>query len=172
MNNKVVNLKWWQVALIAVAASVIGGLASFTSDKKDKKLYNKQLKQAPWAPPSWLFGPAWTVNNVFLLLALQRILKSDIPQRKKLLIMQGAIWVIFFSFGYVYFNKKSTVLAALWTVSDAALAAASFITLLKADKKAAYEYAPLLAWTSFASTIAVYQALYNDDQLLNTKALC
>lgn len=83
--------------------------------------------------------------------------------------MQGAIWVIFFSFGYVYFNKKSTVLAAAWTVSDAALAAASFITLLKADKPTAYHYAPLLVWTSFASTIAVYQALYNDDQFLGTE---
>lgn len=171
MTNKAVNLKWWQVALISIGASLIGGLASFTSHKKDKKLYNKQLRQAPWAPPSWLFAPAWTVNNLFLLLALQRILKSDLPQRKKLLIMQGFIWVIFFSFGYIYFNKKSPVLAATWTVSDTVLAAASFITLIKTDKETAYHYIPLLAWTAFASTLAGYQALYNDDPVVKTKAL-
>lgn len=157
--------------MLAIAASALGGLASFTSHKKDKQLYNKKLRQAPWAPPSWLFAPAWTVNNFFLLTALQRIINSDMPQKKKLLAMQAVIWFIFFTFGYVYFNKKSSVLAALWTTGDAALAAASFITLYKIDKKAAYQYAPLLAWTGFASTLAGYQALNNNDPVLHTKAL-
>jgi len=168
---KPVTLKWWQIALLAIAASALGGLASLTSHKKDKQLYNKKLKQAPWAPPSWLFAPAWTVNNFFLLTALQRILNSNMPQKNKLLAMQAVIWLIFFSFGYIYFNKKSTVLAALWTTGDAALAATSFITLYKVDGKTAYNYAPLLVWTAFASTLAGYQALTNADPVLKTKAL-
>lgn len=172
MSIKFSNLKWWQIALLSIAASALGGLASFTTHKKDKKLYDKELKQAPWAPPSWLFAPAWTINNFFLLLALQRLLAGNLPQKQKLLVKQAIIWVIFFSFGYVYFNKKSPLLAAAWTVSDAALAASSFITLYKADKPTAWHYAPLLGWTAFASTLAGYQALTNDDDVLHVKALC
>ena len=172
MNTKYTNLKWWQIALISIAASALAGLASLTPHKKERQLYNKKLTQAPWAPPAWLFAPAWTVNNFFLLLALQRLLASDIPQKKKLLVKQAIIWVIFFSFGYVYFNKKSPLLAAAWTISDAALAASSFVTLYKVDKPTAWQYSPLLGWTAFASTLAGYQALTNDDDVLNVKALC
>lgn len=165
------KLKWWQIGLLSLTVSAIGGLSGMQSKKKERKLYNKQLKQAPWAPPAWLFAPAWTVNNYFLLLALQHLLEKDIPEKKKLLLLQSMIWVIFFSFGYVYFNKKSSLLAALWTTADAKLAAVSFYIAYKTDKKLACNYLPLLAWTTFASTLADYQALKNADPVFKTKAL-
>lgn len=165
------KLKWWQLALLSLTVSAIGGLSSMKSKKKEIKLYNTQLKQAPWAPPAWLFGPAWTVNNYFLLAGLQHLMESDIPEKKKLLLLQSMIWVIFFSFGYVYFNKKSPLLAVIWTMADAGLAAASFYSAYKTDKKLALYYLPLLAWTTFASTIADYQALKNADPVFGTKAL-
>lgn len=166
--KKITKLPWWQIALIAIAVSAIGGLASRQSSKKEADIYNKELKQAPWAPPGWLFGPAWTTINVFLLLALQRLLQSNIPAKKKLIILQALIWTVFFTFGYVYFNKKSPVLAAVWTMSDAALAVASFIISYKAEKKLAYYYLPLLLWTVFASTVAGYQALNNPDPVIGS----
>jgi len=168
--NKFSKLKWWQIALVSVAASAIGGLASMQSHKRERKTY-KDLKQAPWAPPAAAFGPAWTTNNFFLLLALQRLLNSDMPQKKKLLIQQVMIWLIFFSFGYVYFKKRSPLLAAAWTIADATLAITSFSTAFKTDKKLSYNYLPLLAWTVFASTIAGYQALKNPDPVIKTPAL-
>jgi len=165
------KLKWWQIGLLALTLSTIGGLSGMKSKKKERKLYNKQLKQAPWAPPAWLFAPAWTVNNYFLLTGLQHLLESDIPEKKKLLLLQSMIWVIFFSFGYVYFNKKSSLLAAIWTMADAKLAASSFYIAYKSNKKLALYYLPLLIWTTFASTIADYQALKNADPVFKTKAL-
>ena len=165
------KLKWWQIGLLALTLSTIGGLSGMKSKKKERKLYNKQLKQAPWAPPAWLFAPAWTVNNYFLLTGLQHLLDLDIPEKKKLLLLQSMIWVIFFSFGYVYFNKKSSLLAAIWTMADAKLAALSFYIAYKSNKKLALYYLPLLIWTTFASTIADYQALKNADPVFRTKAL-
>lgn len=164
------NLKWWQVALIATGVSLLGNLSGGPMDD-EKKVYTRELKQAPWAPPSWLFGPAWTVNNFFLLMGLKRLLaQPDIPEKKKLLYLQSAIWIIFFSFNYVYFRKKSTILAALWTLTDAALAGSS-LWLARKDKKMIGNYMPLAGWTSFASTLAIYQALKNKDRALGVKAL-
>jgi translocator protein len=85
--------------------------------------------------------------------------------------LQGAIWVIFFSFNYIYFNKKSTILAAIWTMADAVLATTSLAIAAKLDKKLAGSYLPLTVWTLFASTLADYQALKNDDPILHTKAM-
>lgn len=160
------KLPWWQIALIAVAISAIGGLSSFRKNKEERNVYDVELKQAPWAPPGWLFGPAWAFNNFFILLALQRILASDRRDKRTLLTLQVFIWIIFFSFGYVYFNKKSPVLAAIWTVSDALLAAASVMVAYRGDKKTAYCYLPLLGWTTFASSLAIYQAVNNEDPVL------
>lgn len=162
------RLRWWQIALITVGVSLLGSLSTGRSRKSEQKLYTTKLEQAPWAPPAWLFGIAWPLNNFFVLLALQQLLAGkDLPEKKKLLILQAAIWVIFFSFGFVYFRKKSPVLAAVWTMSDAALSIASFFLARRADKKLSYYYLPLAVWTSYASTVAYYQALKNDDPVLS-----
>jgi benzodiazapine receptor len=163
------KVNWWQLGLVTVAVSFLGGLSAILSKKKRGKLYSKQLKQAPWAPPGWVFSPAWIFNNFFILRALQQLLsKETLPERKRLLYLQAGIWVIYFSFGYLYFRKKSTVLAAIWTNTDAALSIASLILAARKDKKLALNYVPLTLWTIFASTIADYQALKNEDKLLGT----
>jgi benzodiazapine receptor len=164
------QLKWWQLALISVAVSALGALSGTRSHKKDRKVYDKELKQAPWAPPGWLFAPAWTFNNSFLLSALLSIAKkADTPEKKKLLWLQAGIWSVFFSFNYVYFRKKSPVLAAIWTKIDLGLAVASLLIAFKGDKKEALKYLPLMLWTGFAGTLADYQALKNPDPVLHTK---
>ncbi len=165
------KLKWWQIALIAVAASALGGISALMSSKKQKKVYTDKLEQAPWAPPAWLFAPAWTVNNFFLIRALGAIMEKDIPQKRKLLLLQAGIWAIFFSFNFIYFRKKSPILAAIWTMSDNVLAIASMLISARADKKLSLNYLPLVVWTSFASTLADYQAVKNPDPVFKTKAL-
>lgn len=165
------KIKWWQVILVTAAVSVLGSISAILSKKKQRKLYSKELEQAPWAPPAWVFGPAWTINNFFLIAGLRRLVNNNaVPEKKKLLAMQGIIWVIFFSFGYVYFKRKSPVLAAVWTMSDAALATASFILANRSDKKLALHYLPLLLWTAFASSVADYQAIKNPDPVLHSPA--
>jgi translocator protein len=171
LTDKFSKLNWWQIGLVSVAVSVIGGLASMQTHKQNRKTYDIKLKQTPWAPPGWLFAPAWNFNNFFLLMALQRLLKSNIPDKKRLLVLQAMMWIVFFSFGYVYFKKKSPLLAAVWTMADAALAASSFTIALRSDKKLAMDYLPLLAWTGFASTVADYQALKNPDPIFRTRAI-
>lgn len=171
LQSRSARLKWWQIAMISVVVSFLGKLTG-GNDNNQQKLYTKKLKQAPWAPPAWLFAPAWTINNFFLLLGLQRIINNDnIPEKRKLLLLQAMIWAVFFSFNYVYFRKKSTVLAAVWTISDAVFAVASLIAAGKTDKKTSLTYLPLTVWTLFASTLAGYQAVKNPDEALGIRAL-
>ncbi|MEJ7680494.1 MAG: hypothetical protein WKG06_22110 [Segetibacter sp.] len=63
------------------------------------------------------------------------------------------------------------MLAAIWTLSDAAFAAGSFLIARKEDKKLSNYYLPLLVWTLFAGSVAVYQALKNPDPVFKTKVL-
>ncbi|MDR3679322.1 MAG: tryptophan-rich sensory protein [Flavipsychrobacter sp.] len=162
---------WWQGAIALIIVSVVGALSAGTK-KRSKEIYEVKEKQAPWAPPRWLFGPAWTFNNAFLIWGLLQILNDEqMKDRNKLLILQALIWADFFSFGYVYFKKGSPVLAEVWTQADATFATASFFTALKADKKLAWAYLPLLVWTWYASSLSGYQALKNPDPFLGTPAV-
>lgn len=170
-NGKHHELKWWQTALIATGVSFLSSLSGNGSSKTDRKVYTSKFKQAPWAPPSWIFAPAWTLNNYFLIKAIERILSKNVTDKSKLLMLQGLIWAVFFSFNYVFFRKKSPVLANVLTMADNVFAIASFIMAFRSDKKTAYNYLPLLLWTTFASTLSNYQALKNPDPVLKTKAI-
>jgi translocator protein len=169
--KRITKLKWWQVALISVAVSSLGSLSSLLSSKRQTKLYTTQLRQAPWAPPSWVFAPAWILNNFFLIKALGEIMERNIPEKRKLLLLQAGIWAIFFSFGFVYFKKKSPILAGVWTMSDSVLAIASLVIAAKSNRKISLYFLPLTLWTVFASTVAGYQALKNPDPIFGSKAL-
>jgi tryptophan-rich sensory protein len=161
----------WQAVLFYAAMSLIGFLTS--SSRENSGEFYRALKQAPWAPPGWAFGPAWSFINIWLTRALFILLyEADKSRRDKaLLALQAGIWIIFCTFGLVYFRKRSPVLAALWTVADACLATASILLARKRGVKFAAQYLPLLVWTYFASTVAVYQALENPDPALDTPAL-
>ncbi len=166
-----IRLKWWQLALLSIAVSTLGSLSAMQRSAKQRKAY-RSLKQAPWAPPAWVFAPAWIFNNYFLLAALQELLRNrEMPARKKLLVFQSFMWIVFFSFNYAYFKKRSPLLAGMLTLSDAAFALSSLIIGFKAKNKVAANYIPLSIWTVFASTLAVYQALRNEDPLFKTPAL-
>ena len=165
------KIKLWQVILTTIVVSALGALSTGTSQRSRRKQYNGELKQAPWAPPANAYGPVWTINNFFLLLALRQLLEDErIPHREKLLVQQALIWLLFFSFGYVYFRKQSPILAAVWTLADAALATLSIAHTWTKSKTLAAKYLPLLGWTSYAGTVAIYQALKNPDPVTETSA--
>lgn len=163
--------KWWHGVLALAAVTIVGVLQS--GRKTDtRKMYKRKNEQAPWAPPAWLFGPAWTVNNIMLLWALIKILNDkSLTNRSALLGLQGGIWAIYFSFGYVYFRKGSTILAEVWTQTDALLATASLATAMRSNKKIALAHLPLFAWTWYASSVSAYQVVKNPDPYFDTAAV-
>jgi len=166
------EIKWWHVVLATIVVSVFGAVSTGFGKKNQRKLYEHKLKQAAWAAPAKLFGPAWAVNNYFLLKALKQLFESwSIPGKNKLIIKQAAIWLIFFSFGYVYFKKKSPILAVIWTAADAWLATSSFANAIRSNKRLVFNYLPLLGWTGYAASVALSQALKNPDPVLKLPQL-
>jgi tryptophan-rich sensory protein len=82
------------------------------------------------------------------------------------LSLQGASWFLFSTFAWVYFKKKSPILAFVWTAAMWLLTIASVLLSLKNDRKITLSLATLLAWLTLATPVAAYQAARNPDQLL------
>lgn len=163
--------RWWHGLAFGLAANAVSGLS--LGRRREDQRYYEALRQAPFAPPGWVFGPAWTINNISVLWGNVRLLNlpADTPHRQPLLWLQGASWLIFSTFSYVYFNKRSPILAFTWTGGMYMLTICSMLLASKIDRKIVLSLVTLFLWLSLATPVAAYQLIYNEDPLFDTPAL-
>ena len=157
--------RWYHALAFGLAVNSISGLSGRRAE--DRRFYER-FEQAAFAPPSWLFAPLWAANNASTLWGNLRLLNQppDSPHREALLSLQGASWFLFSTFAWVYFKKRSPILAFVWTTSMWLLTIASVVLSLRNDRKITLSLATLLAWLTLATPVAAYQAARNPDQLL------
>ena len=114
-----------------------------------------QLIKPSWAPPSWLFGPVWTVLYVIIAVTygtiFYKIFKGELP---KILALPLILNLIFnFAFTPLQFGLQSNVLAAI----DIILVLVTLIWTIKVIYPhvswAALANIPYLLWVSFATVL-------------------
>lgn len=172
--------RWYHgVAFYAIVQVLTFGLSGLTSAARGHRgknareaifgdvSYFRVLKQSVVAPPSWVFGPAWTVNNVCAIWGLLRVLNkpAGTPGRAEYLSLQGATWLDFVLFNAAYFSLRSPINALILTVIFFALTIASGVVALfrLKDSAAALALATTFVWLIIALTAATFQALWNHD---------
>jgi tryptophan-rich sensory protein len=162
--------RWWHALAFGLAANSVSGV-SVGRNQNDEAFY-ENMRQAPFAPPAWAFGPAWAVNNASVLWGNLRLanMPENTPNRRLLLWLQGASWALYSTFAYVYFRKKSPILAFVWTAGMYALTIPSAILSWRIDRKIAWSFLTLLLWLSLATPVALYQMLHNPDPFFGTDA--
>jgi benzodiazapine receptor len=98
--------------LLNFAALALGGL--FTGKGVPSDWYIN-LSKAPWTPPGWVFGAAWTTIMICFSIYMAN-LWTDTEDKKFLAIMYLVQWVLNVGWNptFFYYNK---VLAALFLIS-------------------------------------------------------
>jgi tryptophan-rich sensory protein len=174
--------RWYHGALFYVVVqgltAALGGLVSLGRERRggmpwagrpDQKSYFRSLKQAAFAPPSWAFAPAWTINNLSVIWGTLRVLNMppETEGRKEYLALQAATWVEFVVFTAAYFGLRSPLNALVLTAMYLALTVASgLVAVFKLkDSKVALSLATLFVWLLIATPTAACQALWNRDAL-------
>ena len=129
--------------------------------------YFRNLHQAVVAPPSWVFGPAWTLNNISVIWgALQALNKPEgTPGREAFLGLQAASWLNYVVFSAAYFSLRSPINAFVLTLSMFVLTILSGVVAIfqLKDSKVALSLATLTVWLMIALTAASFQAAWNRD---------
>jgi benzodiazapine receptor len=150
-----ISSKWWGLAGFAAAVTVtaaIGTLAvSGTADQ-----YNT-LEQPGWAPPSWLFGPVWTV--LYAMIAISGwLVWRKVGFGKEIAVYAGqlvlnALWTPLF-FGGDLFGLAFADIVALWILIGVTIA-----LFWRVSRTAAWLLVPYWAWVTFASALnfAIWQ---------------
>lgn len=149
--------RWWHVAAVGGAANLVGNLRRSRAD--DREFY-ASLPTPAAAPPGFLFGPVWAINNVLTLWSNLRIanLPEDTPARRAVLTSEAASWALFAAFSPLYFGLRSPALGALDTVAGLATTTHAVVVTAKLDPPAAWALAPRLAWLALASYVSVVTA--------------
>ncbi|SDF97196.1 TspO/MBR family protein [Pseudonocardia oroxyli] len=134
--------------LVAVAiVAVVGGLASASAAEQ-----YAGFVQPSWAPPSWLFGPVWTV--LYLLIAVSGWLvwrRSGLTAPAHVVygvqLLLNMAWTPLF-FGAGRFGLAFAEIVLLWLSI-----VATTVLFARHSRPAAWLLAPYLAWVTFASAL-------------------
>lgn len=142
--------QWWVLAGFLILCVGGGTLAGLVSAPAILEWY-PALNKPSWTPPSWLFGPAWTVLYVLMAIAAWLVWKTG--NTKTALILFFAQLLLNFAWSILFFGARSPGfglidVTAMWL----AIAATIFAFALK-SRTAAFLMVPYLCWVSFAAAL-------------------
>lgn len=118
----------------------------------------QSLIKPSWAPPSWLFGPVWSVLYTIIFFSFGtvflKVFRKELPVA---ILLPFVLNLIFnFSFTYFQFGLKNNLFAAIDILLVLLTLIWALIVIWKtsADLRwIAYVNIPYLLWVSFATTL-------------------
>ena len=151
---------WYKVVIFLVlnfAALAIGGFA--TGDGVPSQWY-ADLNKAPWTPPGWVFGAAWTV--IMICFAFFMAFLWDSFENKKLLISLYALqWVLCVGWNFVFFEFHQIALGLLVIGSLFLLMAYFLLSFWPQIQAKSLLVAPYVLWLLIATSLNAYILLNN-----------
>ncbi|MEU8233637.1 TspO/MBR family protein [Actinoplanes sp. NPDC048967] len=140
---------WWGLlpfAAAVAAAALIGGLGVAGTAAE-----YQNLDQPSWAPPSWLFGPVWTILYAMIAVAGWLVWRRTGWNRALTVyavqLVLNALWTpIFFGFGR--YGLALVDIVAMWL-----LIGATIFLFRPISRAAAWLLVPYWAWVTFATAL-------------------
>lgn len=156
MNSTIVkNLVIFLV--INFAALALGGLA--TSAAVNGEWY-QTVNKAPWTPPGWVFGAAWTTIMVCFSIFMAYAWEA-VEDKKKLATLFGIQWVLNVSWNPIFFVLHY-VLFGLAIISCLTALVGYFLFGYRPIMKGkALLILPYFVWLLIATSLNLYIFLYN-----------
>lgn len=134
---------------VSFAASAVGAIASIEASS-----FYSQLAQPAWAPPSWLFGPVWTVLYALMAVAAWLVWRSGGFRSHRialgLFLAQLALNSLW-SWLFFAWHSGATAFAEillLWI-----LIVSTLVSFWRVLPPAGILLIPYLIWVSFASAL-------------------
>ncbi|WP_088323576.1 TspO/MBR family protein [Polaribacter tangerinus] len=138
-----------------------GGLAigSWLMNNGPSTDWYENLNKAPWTPPGWVFGVAWTTIMICFSIYLGKIFTiENSKKQQRYFLLQFLLNV---SWNYLFFNQH---LVAFALINLILLTALLFVYLLKLSNQAGkYKVLliPYVLWLCIATSLNLYVLIHN-----------
>lgn len=138
-------------------ALYIGSLSTSTGVASD---WYQNLIKAPWTPPGWMFGVAWSTIMICFAIYMAKLWSLEM-NRKPLLILYTIQLILNISWNPVFFFYRNTSLGLAIILSLTVLVGYFFISYNNKLKWNSTYIAPYLLWLLIASSLNLYIVIYN-----------
>lgn len=153
-----IALATWLVVTFAFAA--LGATGSTQAPT-----FYAQLLRPDWAPPSWLFGPVWTVLYALMGFAAWRAWSRAHEGRLAPALVYLLQLVLNSLWSWLFFAWHLGAMASLCIVLLWIAIVATMVLFARRERLAAILLAPYLAWVSFAGILCYRIWQLNPGQL-------
>ncbi len=115
----------------------------------------RELVRPSWAPPSWLFGPVWTVLYAIIFVTFGTVfIKAATRQLPWLVALPFALNLLFnFAFTLLQFGLKNNVLATIDILLVLATLVWALVVVWPHLRLVALANIPYLLWVTFATAL-------------------
>ena len=148
---------------IPIIGGTLSGLVSMGTSKKSFRLWYDKIKKAPWNPPSWVFGPVWTILYGMMGYASYRVFSSDAKDRIAALITYFIQLAVNLTWSPVFFRLRKFKTAMYIIVTLWALICATIYLFFVVDTIAGWLILPYLLWVTYAATLNWYIQAHNES---------
>lgn len=129
----------------------------------DSYNWYQTLIKPSWAPPSYVFGPVWTVLYVLIAISFGKVFwmtwQKEIPFVVALPFLLNLVFN--FSFTWIQFGLKSNELAALDILLVLGTLIWAMVAIFPYAQWITYIQIPYLLWVSFATVLQLTITMLN-----------
>ncbi|GAA4977317.1 tryptophan-rich sensory protein [Algibacter aquimarinus] len=119
----------------------------------------QNLNQAPWTPPGWVFGVAW--STIMVCFSIYMAYLYNLVPRKKLSILFTIQFVLNVIWNYIFFNQH-LITVGLISIIMLTIIIAIFLFNYYNDLEAkSILILPYFVWLCIATSLNAYILIYN-----------
>jgi len=143
-------IKWGLLIILILACNLIGAIGTIWTDS-DGPWY-KGINKPSFNPPSWVFGPVWTLLFTLMGISLYLVWTSPSSSVKIVaLTLFGVQFLFNIAWSYLFFGLNKPLWAFIEILFLVVMIIATIFSFVKINKNAGYLLIPYLLWVCFAS---------------------
>ncbi|WP_412767004.1 TspO/MBR family protein [Tenacibaculum platacis] len=119
----------------------------------------QSLNKAPWTPPGWVFGAAWTFIMICFSIYLGYLFSISNTKTVKITFLTQLLLNI--SWNFIFFNQKLVALGVVVLILLIITLLYFFVNLSTDIKKVRLLLLPYIIWLCIATSLNLYILIHN-----------
>ncbi len=143
------------LVIISQLTGIFSGMISSSVSSSSFKTTYSDINQPSFSPPSWVFGPVWTILYTLMGISAYLVYKKGIenPDVKSALVFFSIQLFLNFLWSIIFFGLSNLLLALIEIIILWGFIMAMIISFKKVSKTAAYMQIPYILWVTFAAIL-------------------
>ncbi|MGY8942792.1 MAG: TspO/MBR family protein [Flavobacteriales bacterium] len=153
-------MKQLKLTLLFLAVNFSGlAIGSWLMNNGPLSNWYTNLQQAPWTPPGFVFGIAWTFIMICFSIYLGKLFTEDNTRKNRSIFLIQ--FVLNVSWNFIFFNQHLVLFALINILLLTSLLFVYFFKLSSVVNNYKYLLLPYMLWLCIATSLNLYILVHN-----------